>query len=259
MTEATIADITVAGEPLTEIPADLFIPPEALRVELTLFNGPLDLLLYLIRRNNLDIMDIPIAEVSAQYVRYIEMMQALDIALAADYLVMAATLAEIKSALLLPAVASDDNDDVADPRAELAARLQAYQRFQAAATVLAERPQLGRDVLLAQVTVTGEAPPAPPPEVSLTMLKAAYSRVLTRLSQHQQHYIKREALSIRERMTNILQQLQVTKTMQLSQLLTAQEGSMGVAVTLMAILELVKQQLLQFEQPAEFAPITVMS
>ena len=245
----------VAGKPFTEMPTDLFIPPDALEVLLDSFTGPLDLLLYLIRQQNIDILDIPIVIITQQYMKYIELLEERRMELAADYLVMAALLAEIKSKLLLPPSPSLLDDIEEDPRMELVRRLQAYEQFKRAALFIDLLPRYERDVFQVQVCHSHEIMKKDPPNIVLSDLVAAMHGLL----QHQQvlthHQISRELLSVRERMTIILGQLQGEKLIELSRLLNHDEGRMGLVVTLLAILELARQSLVIITQTAAYSPI----
>mgnify|MGYP001271682041 FL=1 len=242
----------VHGAPLTRLPEDLYIPPDALEVFLEAFEGPLDLLLWLIRRQNLDILDIPVAAVAEQYMAYVELMRELRLELAADYLVMAAVLTEIKSRMLLPRPAGDDEED--DPRAALVRRLQDYARFRHASELLAARPQFGRDVLPLAVAPPPLDRPAPLPQVSLAELLAAMTELLARRALHAHHHVQREPLSVRERMTLILQRLSGEFT-PLSALFDAGEGRAGVVVSFLAILELTRERLIDLAQHEVYGPI----
>lgn len=246
----------VHGEAITELPKDLYIPPEALEVFLDAFEGPLDLLLYLIRKQNLDILDIPIAEVTAQYVSYIELMQGLQLELAAEYLVMAALLAEIKSRMLLPRPQTEEEEEV-DPRAELARRLQEYERYRKAAVEIEELPRLQRDLHVAVTEYQGEVAKRPPPEVKLPDLLKAFHDVMRRAALTRHHHVSREGLSVRERMTHILARVDSNNFVSFESLFDVSEGRLGVVVTFMAILELLKELLLVLVQQEPFAPIHV--
>jgi segregation and condensation protein A len=248
----------VEGEPVTELPRDLYIPPYALKVFLEAFEGPLDLLLYLIRRQNLDILDIPIAEISRQYVQYIELMNELQFELAGEYLVMAATLAEIKSRMLLPR-ASEEEGEEEDPRAELVRRLQEYERFKKAAEDLDGLERLERDVLPAQAEVIEHATVTKLPDVTLKELLVAFKEVLDRSAMFAHHHVQREPLSVRERMSNVLLALQDRQDVDFAKLFDPTEGRMGVTVTFLAILELLKESLIDVVQAEPFAPIRVRS
>jgi segregation and condensation protein A len=244
----------VQGMPLTEPPKDLYIPPDALEVFLEAFEGPLDLLLYLIKRQNLDILDIPIARITEQYMVYIELMQGTKLELAAEYLVMAAMLAEIKSRMLLPRPPQLTEEE-ADPRAELVRRLQEYERYKKAALDLDALPRLDRE--LHRVTLSFEEREArqPPPEVPLEALLAAFRDVLRRASMFADHRIEREPLSVRERMTLVLERARRDTFLSFSAMFSAQEGRAGAVVTLLAVLELLRQSLIELVQNDERAPL----
>ena len=246
----------VEGEPITQLPRDLYIPPHALEVFLEAFEGPLDLLLYLIRRQNLDILDIPIAEISRQYVQYIELMKELQFELVGEYLVMAATLAEIKSRMLLPRPESQEEEEE-DPRAELVRRLQEYERFKKAAEDLDSLERLERDVVQASAEVTERRVVTKLPDVTLKELLLAFKDVLDRSSMFAHHHVQREPLSVRERMSAVLMAVQGERDVEFVKLFDPLEGRMGVTVTFLAILELVKESLLDIVQSEPFAPITV--
>ncbi len=248
----------VEGEPVTQLPRDLYIPPHALKVFLEAFEGPLDLLLYLIRRQNLDILDIPIAEISRQYVQYIELMKEMQFELAGEYLVMAATLAEIKSRMLLPRAPEEEGEEE-DPRAELVRRLQEYERFKKAAEDIDSLERLERDVLQAEAEVVERPVVTKLPEVSLKELLIAFKEVLDRSSMFAHHHVQREALSVRERMSNVLLALQEREDAEFTKLFDPTEGRMGVTVTFLAILELVKETLIEIVQPEPFGPIRIRS
>jgi segregation and condensation protein A len=236
-------------------PQDLYIPPDALEVFLEAFEGPLDLLLYLIKRNNLDILDIPIAEITRQYMQYIELMQDLRLELAAEYLVMAAMLAEIKSRLLLPRPASVEEEE--DPRAELVRRLQEYERFKQAASDLDQLPRMERDIWPVDVAAPETRVVKMPPPVDLREILIAFQEVMTRAEMYSHHHVTLEPLSVRERMTNILQQINSEQFTAFGSLFTVEEGRRGVVVTLLAILELVKESLIEMIQNEAFGPIYV--
>lgn len=246
----------VQGQPQFELPKDLYIPPDALEVFLEAFEGPLDLLLYLIRRQNLDILDIPIADITKQYMQYIEMMQEMRFELAAEYLLMAAMLAEIKSRMLLPRPESQD-DDESDPRAELIRRLQEYERYKQAAEDVNALPQMGRDVYQTEVDAPHRMHEVKPPDVDLKDLLYALKDVLHRADMFSSHQVTAEALSLRERMTQVLEKIKPDQFVVFSELFDISEGRQGVVVTFMAILELIKQQLLEMVQAEAFAPIHV--
>ncbi len=244
----------VHGEPLTELPTDLYIPPDALEVILDAFEGPLDLLLYLIRRQNLDILDIPILSITSQYMEYIALMKELRLELAAEYLLMAAMLAEIKSRLLLPRPVADDEDED-DPRAELIRRLQEYERYRQAAEDLDGLPRVDRDVFPARA----EAPPlerrAPEPEVDLRELLAVFADVVRRAEMFSHHNIQREPLSVRQRMSELLASMRPGEFVEFRSLFRVEDGRLGVVVTLLATLELLKEHLIEVVQSEAFAPI----
>lgn len=246
----------VYGEALTEMPVDLYIPPDALEVILEAFEGPLDLLLYLIRKQNIDILDIPVAEITRQYMGYVELMKSVRLELAAEYLVMAAMLAEIKSRMLLPRSAEVEEEE-GDPRAELIRRLQEYERFKAAAEGIDELPRVGRDVVVPRL----EAPQAKVrkllPQVSLEELLVSMAEVMRRNDLFESHQITRETLSTRERMSEVLERLKGGGFVPFVELFTAEEGKLGVVVTFMAILELVKESLIELVQNEPFAAIHV--
>jgi len=247
----------VAGEPQYTLPKDLYIPPDALEVFLDAFEGPLDLLLYLIRRQNLDILDIPIAEITAQYIQYIEMMREMRFELAAEYLVMAAMLAEIKSRMLLPRVNPESEEEEGDPRAELIRRLQEYERFKQAAEDINDLPQLGRDIYPVQVTAPYRNVEQPPPDVDLREVLLALKDVLHRADMFSSHQVTREPLSLRERMSRVLDTVQSERFTEFTDLFDITEGRQGVVVTFMAILELIKQQLIELVQAETFGSIHV--
>jgi segregation and condensation protein A len=246
----------VLGQAYTQLPQDLYIPPDALEVILESFEGPLDLLLYLIRKQNLDILDIPIAEITRQYVEYIGLMQAARLELAAEYLVMAAMLAEIKSRMLLPRPAEADSEEE-DPRAQLVRRLQEYERYRQAAEEIDDRPRAGRDFQV--VTLEFEHRPVKrvEPNVTLFELIDAFRNVLQRAEMYRHHRVLMEALSVRERMTQILGRINTESFLNFEALFDVKEGRMGVVVTFMAVLELLKESLLVLVQNEPFAPIHV--
>lgn len=246
----------VNGQPLTELPRDLYIPPEALEVFLDAFEGPLDLLLYLIRRQNLDVLDIPVAEITRQYMGYVELMKAVRLELAAEYLVMAAMLAEIKSRMLLPRQ-EQLADDEEDPRAELIRRLQEYERFRNAAEQLDELPRVGRDIALASAAAPELEVRTLHPPVSMEELLLSLTEVLRRADMFESHQVSRETLSTRERMAEVLERLKGGQFVPFISLYNLEEGKLGVVVTFMAVLELIKEQLVDLVQSEPFAPIHV--
>jgi segregation and condensation protein A len=247
----------VNGEPVMELPRDLYIPPQALEVFLEAFEGPLDLLLYLIRRRNLAILDIPIAEITRQYVQYIEVMQELQLELAGEYLVMAATLAEIKSRMLLPRPQLSGADADEDPRAELVRRLQEYERFKSAAENIDRLPRLERDVWSASADVRDRKVVQLLPQTTLQEMLVAFKEVVVRAEFFARHHVQREPLSMRERMTDILSTLAARRFVEFTQLFHAEEGRMGVTVTFVAVLELVREGLIEIVQAQAFAPLHV--
>jgi segregation and condensation protein A len=246
----------VKGEAVMQLPLDLYIPPEALEVILEQFSGPLDLLLYLIRRQNLDILDIPIAEVTRQYMGYIELMQSMKIELAAEYLLMAAMLAEIKSRMLLPRPFEEEGDE-ADPRAELVRRLQEYERYRAAAENIERMPRVGREVHLAVIDGSNLPHRKVQPNVSMFELLDAFREVLKRAELYKHHHVLREPLSVRERMTRVLDLVNTGTLATFESLFDLKEGRAGLVVTFLAILELLKESLIVVVQQEPFSPIHV--
>src|SRR6478735_6757486 len=248
----------VLGQPVLQIPPDLYIPPDALEVILDAFEGPLDLLLYLIRRQNLDILDIPVAEITRQYVTYIQAMHEMRFELAAEYLVMAAILAEIKSRMLLPRSTMDATEE-GDPRAELVRRLQEYERFKQAAEDIDALPRQDRDTTPASAFLPDRASVKLPPPVDLREMLLALHDVLKRAELFTQHAIKRDALSVRQRMGELLTRLAGGAFHRFESLFEPREGKLGVVVTFLALLELAKEQLLDVVQDAPLAAIYVKS
>ncbi len=248
----------VRGQPVLEMPLDLYIPPDALEVILEAFEGPLDLLLYLIRRQNLDILDIPIAEITRQYVDYIDLMHDMKLELAAEYLVMAAILAEIKSRLLLPRPPADEGVED-DPRAELVRRLQEYERFKKAAEGIEAMPRQDRDFSVAQAFVPDKNVIRLPPPVELKELLLALKDVMKRAELMGHHAIQREALSVRNRMSDILKSLSDGGFHAFEKLFTVEEGRLGIVVTFLALLELAKEHLVEIMQSEPLAPIYLKS
>lgn len=245
----------VHGEPVTVPPQDLYIPPDALEVFLDAFEGPLDLLLYLIKRQNLDILALPIANITQQYMEYIALMKELRLELAAEYLVMAAMLAEIKSRMLLPRPVEDTEEE--DPRAELIRRLQEYERFKQAAEDINEMPRLERDMQEVSILQTEVVEEKKLPQVDMKDLMHALHQVLRRAEMYASHAIQREPLSVRERMTHVLNSLVVDDFIEFGSLFAKDEGRSGVIVTFIAILELLKEQVIEIVQSDIYAPIYV--
>lgn len=248
----------VLGQPVLQMPQDLYIPPDALEVILEAFEGPLDLLLYLIRRQNLDILDIPVAEITRQYVDYISVMQDLRFELAAEYLVMAAILAEIKSRLLLPRPPSEDGEED-DPRADLVRRLQEYERYKKAAEDLDTLPRVERDTTPVHAFVPELKVEREPPAVDMKELLVALVDVLKRADLYTRHAIHREALSVRQRMADVLSRIDDGQFHEFHTLFQAEEGRLGVIVTFLSILELAKERLLEIVQEQQLAPIYLRS
>ena len=255
-TQEEIPHAVIRGQTIDSLPQDLYIPPDAMEVFLEAFEGPLDLLLYLIRKENIEIVDIPVADITRQYVEYIELMQVIKLDLAAEYLVMSAVLAEIKSRMLLPRPACDEEDEN-DPRAELVRRLQEYERYKKAAEDLDALPRLGRDVFQAEAEGPEQKIVRLPPEVDLQDMIAAFQEVMQRASMFAHHHVQMESLSVRERMSSVLGRVSSSEYTRFSDLFTVEEGRMGVVVTFLAILELVKESLLDLTQTEAFAPIHV--
>jgi segregation and condensation protein A len=243
------------GEPVTALPRDLFIPPEALEVVLQAFEGPLDLLLYLIRKQNLDILDIPMADLTRQYIAYIEALQASRLELAADYLLMAAMLIDIKSRMLLPQPPSGEDEEPEDPRAELVRRLLEYEQMRAAATDIDALPQAGRNFEWVQAAF--ETGAAPPPGVSTAELMDAWRSILARARANTHHRISRETLSVREHMARVLKVLREAGMRRLTELLDVDGGVPHLVVTFLAILELVREGLARLTQAEALAPIYI--
>lgn len=246
----------VQGTPYRELPEDLYIPPDALEVFLETFEGPLDLLLYLIKRQNLDILNIPIAQITIQYISYIDMMSGLRMELAAEYLVMGALLAEIKSRMLLPRQ-SDEEEEEEDPRAQLIRRLQEYESIKKAAEDIDELARSERDTFATEVDTVMIDVKQKLPEVELKDLLLAFQDVLRRVEQLSHHHITREPLSVRERMSTILENLKNSDYLVFSSLFNRKEGKQGVVVAFLAILELSKERLIEISQSEPFAEIRV--
>ncbi len=247
----------VNGQAYTNLPKDLYIPPDALEIILEAFEGPLDLLLYLIRRQNIDILEIDVSAITHQYVAYVELLDTMHFELAAEYLVMAAMLAEIKSRMLLPRNQEEDEEDD-DPRATLIRRLQEYERFKQAASDVDELPRLHRDVFIASSQEPDRNLTRPDPEVELKELLLALSEVLRRADMFESHQIEREVMSTRQRMTEVLETLSLKKTfVPFVSLFKVSEGRMGVIVTFMAVMELIKEALIDMVQNEDFGAIHI--
>jgi segregation and condensation protein A len=244
------------GEPLFKLPQDLYIPPDALRVFLEAFEGPLDLLLYLIRKQNFNILDIPMAGVTRQYLEYVDEIRAHNLELAAEYLLMAAMLIEIKSRMLLPPKPTAEGEEAEDPRAELVRRLLEYEQMKLAAQRLNELPQYGRDFLRAQVTIEQSLQPRFP-DVDIVDLQSAWRDILKRAKLVQHHRISREELSVREHMSIVLRQLQGRQFVEFGELFDVSRGVPVMVVTFIAMLELGKETLIELTQAEAFAPIYV--
>ncbi len=247
----------VEGEAFTEMPRDLYIPPDALQVFLEAFEGPLDLLLYLIRRQNLDILDIPIAEVTRQYLQYIEVMDNLQLELAGEYLLMAAMLAEIKSRMLLPRLRPEEGGEEEDPRAELVRRLQEYERFKKAAEDMDRLHRLERDALSTSAELVDRKVIRMVPQVTLQEMLLALKDVVGRAEMFAHHHVQRERLSVRQRMSDILSRLEGSAFVDFASLFAPEEGRMGVTVTFSAILELMREGLIEIVQAEVYEPIHV--
>ena len=246
----------VHGEPMTEMPSDLYIPPEALSVFLEAFEGPLDLLLYLIRRHSLDILDIPMADLTRQYMSYVEMMRTTQLELAADYLLMAAVLIEIKSRMLLPRPRNDDANEPEDPRAELVRRLLDYERMKKASHAIAEMPVAGRDFSLVEVYIE-EALAEKLPDVHVADLSEAWRAILARARMTRHHRITREQLSVRAHMSRILKSLAPGKFVEFSELFEPGRGVALLVVSFLALLELAREAMIEITQQTPFDPIYV--
>ncbi|TNF99567.1 MAG: segregation/condensation protein A [Gammaproteobacteria bacterium] len=248
----------VQGEAVTQLPQDLYIPPEALEVFLEeAFEGPLDLLLYLIRRQNLDILDIPVATITAQYMEYISLMEDMKFELAAEYLVMAAMLAEIKSRMLLPRPKADEEGEEEDPRAELVRRLQEYERYKQAAEDIDALPRMMRDTFQTAIEVADRIVVKKQPDVSIDALLRAFADVMQKAQMNAHHHIQMEALSVRERMSDVLDTLSTDHFTAFSSLFKPDEGRQGVVVTFLAMLELIKESLIVLQQTEPYAEIHV--
>jgi segregation and condensation protein A len=248
----------VAGEAITEVPKDLYIPPDALEIFLEAFEGPLDLLLYLIKRQNIDILDINVADITDQYMAYVDLMDSSQFELAAEYLVMAAMLAEIKSRILLPRPEEEDSEE-GDPRMELIRRLQEYERYKQAAEDINEIPRMDRELYQANASLPVIERITPDPDVKLQEILIALSGVLKRGDMFGHHHIQFETLSTREKMSEIMVRLSEHKFMPLGSLLSREEGRLGVVVTFLAVMELMKDSMVEIVQTDPFGPIHVKS
>lgn len=246
----------VAGKAVTDLPKDLYIPPDALEVFLEAFEGPLDLLLYLIKRQNVDILEIDVAAITEQYIAYVELMEASQFELAAEYLVMAAMLAEIKSRMLLPR-SQDDEEDEEDPRAQLIRRLQEYERYREVAERVDALPRLYRDLYQAQAQSPELERTMPRPDMDLQEVLLAFAEVLRRADLNESHHIQRQSLSTRERMSQILLRVSADHFTPMMSLLMKDEGRLGVVVTFLAIMELIKESLVELAQNEPFGPIHI--
>ncbi len=246
----------IEGQPYTQVPQDLYIPPDALKIVLEAFEGPLDLLLYLIKRHNLDILNINVARITQQYMVYIELMESLQLELAAEYLVMAAMLAEIKSRTLLPRYRSSDEDED-DPRADLIKRLQEYERYKQAAEQIDELPRLGRELHTASAKPPQLELPRPLPDIVLKEVMLALAQLIKRAQMFEHHHVQLEKLSTREKMSQILSRLQGEQFISFVSLFSVEEGRPGVVVTFLAIMELDKESLIDLVQNEVFGTIHI--
>ncbi|MEM1141045.1 MAG: ScpA family protein [Pseudomonadota bacterium] len=255
-TQGEMPFAVVLGQAVTELPKDLYIPPQALEVFLEAFEGPLDLLLYLIRKQNLDILDIDVSQITEQYMQYVDLMDAMRFELAAEYLLMAAMLAEIKSRMLLPRSESVEEDED-DPRAQLVRRLQEYERFKKAAEDIEELPRMEREHWIATAAPPTIERQQPQPDVDMRDLLLLLSDVLRRAEMFESHQVQREALSTRERMSEVLERLSGEQFVPFVALFSPEEGKLGVVVTFLAIMELMKESLVEIVQTESFGPIHV--
>lgn len=246
----------IAGKAMTDLPRDLYIPPDALEVFLEAFEGPLDLLLYLIKRQNIDILEINVADITDQYIAYVELMEASQFELAAEYLVMAAMLAEIKSRILLPR-SQDEEEDEEDPRTQLIRRLQEYERYREVAEKIDELPRMYRNLFPAGAQNPELERNMPRPDIDLQEILIAFAEVLRRGDLNESHHIQRQSLSTRERMSQILLRISATQFTPMVALLMKDEGRLGVVVTFLAIMELIKESLVELAQNEEFGPIHI--
>lgn len=246
----------VAGRAITELPSDLYIPPDALEIFLEAFEGPLDLLLYLIKRQNIDILEINVADITEQYMAYVDLMEAAQFELAAEYLVMAATLAEIKSRILLPRQKEEDAEED-DPRMQLIRRLQEYERFKQAAADIDELPRVEREIHTVSAALPTIERVTPDPEVDLQQLLYCLASVMRRVEMFEHHHVQRETLSTREKMSEILARISGNKFVSMVSLLLKEEGRLGVVVTFLAIMELMKDSMVEIVQSEPFGPIHI--
>ena len=256
---AEATQVLVNGEKLDAWPNDLYIPPDALEIFLEQFQGPLDLLLYLIRKQNIDILDIPVAQITRQYMEYVELMRSIRLDLAAEYLVMAAMPAEIKSRMLLPRPVSEEDGEDEDPRAALVRRLQAYERFSQAGLDIDRNPRLDRELYLVSATFEDPNPTTVQARASLNDLVLAFRTVLERSELNRNWAVGREGLTVREKMTHILDRLHSERYLRFEDFFDPSEGKAGLVVSFMAILELVRDHMLVVMQNEPFAPIHVKS
>jgi segregation and condensation protein A len=254
--QAQLPFAVIDGQPMMQLPEDLYIPPDALEVFLEAFEGPLDLLLYLIKRQNIDILNIPIAQITHQYTQYIELMHELQLELAGEYLLMAAMLAEIKSRMLLPRPTSEDEDEE-DPRAELVRRLQEYERYKKAAEDIDGLNRLERDIAPVQVQMCERKVVQLLPEITLRELLVSFQAVMARAEMYAHHHIQMEPLSVRQRMSDVLSRLERGDFVEFSRLFDPSEGRLGVVVTFLAMLELIREKLIDLVQSEPFAPMHV--
>lgn len=246
----------VAGQAVTELPKDLYIPPDALEIFLESFEGPLDLLLYLIKRQNIDILKINVSDITEQYMAYVELMEASQFELAAEYLVMAATLAEIKSRILLPRQEAEEEEEE-DPRNQLIRRLQEYERYKKAAEDIGDLPRMERELYQVSAALPEIERVAPDPEIDLQTVLTALASVLRRVEMFEHHHIQRETLSTREKMSEVLARISADKFVPLVSLLLREEGRLGVVVTFLAVMELIKDSMIEIVQSEPFGPIHV--
>jgi segregation and condensation protein A len=247
----------VRGEPLFKLPEDLYIPPDALEVILEAFEGPLDLLLYLIRKQNLDILDIPVQKITEQYIEYIGLMRDMRFELAAEYLLMAAMLAEIKSRMLLPRPLTEEGDEGEDPRSELVRRLQQYERFKTAAENIDALPRVGREIFIARARPEQVPLSVRLPQPEIKELLYAFREVMLRAELFAHHHVRREPLSVRERMGRILAELAGGRQAEFLDLVEPAEGRLGVVVCFLAILELGRSGMIELQQSEPYAPLHI--